>query len=75
MTLNREHVRKGWIIMSGDHPWDDWIYPSEEAARETAERCDVPSATVVEGQRQGHIDNKKRQFSERLLYDRKRGRG
>lgn len=70
--MRREHYRTGWLIYSGGHLWDDWVYPSEAAARTTAERCGVKDALIVESERQGHIDNKGRQRSERLLYDRKK---
>lgn len=57
----REHSRKGWLILSGGRPWDQWVYRTEEAAKRTIEQCRIPEAEVVEG----------RQNSVRLLADRK----
>lgn len=71
MSPRRENLRKGWIILSAGRPWDDWVYPSEAAAQETADRCRVKLATVVEGHLQGTIDAKKRQYGRKMLYDSK----
>jgi len=71
--MRREFSRKGWVIYSAGRLWDDWVYPGEAAARATVERCVVPDATVMQDRRQGVVDKRGRQFSERLLYDRRRG--
>ena len=72
MMMRREHAREGWLIYSAGRLWDDWVYPSEAAALTTVERCKVRNAAVVQGRRQGRIDARGRQFSEKLLFDRKR---
>lgn len=71
MSQRREHSREGWLILSAGRPWDDWVYPTEEAAKRTAERCAVEKADVVQGKRQGFISGPN-QFSSRMLFDRKR---
>jgi hypothetical protein len=70
--LRREYSRRGWFIFSGGNIWDNWAYPSEAAAHTTVERCKVPDATVVPSSRQGFIDNRGRQHSQKLLTYRKR---
>lgn len=71
MNLHREHSRQGWLILSAGRPWDNWVYPTEGAAKITAERCGVERAEIVQGKRQGTILGPK-QYSARLLFDRKR---
>lgn len=70
--MRREDLRAGWFIYSGGRLWDDWAYPSEAAALTTVQRCSVPDATVSKGARQGYVDQRGRQLSKKLLYDRKR---
>ncbi|MCF6118520.1 hypothetical protein L2449_16710 [Mesorhizobium muleiense] len=71
MSLRREQFREGWLILSAGRPWDDWVYPTEGAAKATAERCGVEKADVIKGKRQGYFNGRK-QFSARMLFDRKR---
>ena len=71
MNLRRENVRTGWLILSRGRPWDDWVYSSEAAALATVKQCGVADATVIQSQRPGHIQGDK-QYSERMLFDRKR---
>lgn len=70
--MKRENSRTGWLIYSGAHLWDDWVYPSESAAAATVEQCNVPDPMIIASARQGIIDNSGRQFSRKLLFDRKR---
>ena len=70
--MRREYARTGWLIYSAGRLWDDWVYPTEAAARTTVERCQVADATVVLGTRQGHVDKHGRQFSQKLLFDRRK---
>jgi hypothetical protein len=70
--MRREYRRLGWFIYSGGRLWDNWAYPSEAAARTTAERCKVPAATVREDRRPGITFDDGRQSSQKLLFDRKR---
>lgn len=72
--MRREDLRSGWFIYSAGRLWDEWAYPSEAAALTTAQRCRVPDATVIQGVRQGYVDQRGRQHSQKLLYDRKRKR-
>lgn len=70
--MRREYSRTGWFIYSAGRIWDNWAYPSEAAARTTAERCKVPDATVVRERRHGYVDDHGRQHSQKLLFDRKK---
>ena len=46
--VRKQPLMEGWLILKADgRPWEDALYPSEQAAHTTAEQCGVTGFSVV----------------------------